>query len=415
MTPRRRRHRRLRGHAWLALAFLLLTSALVYRVISPLRHFEPPVAARVEVDTASVPVRAALERHPIRPVYPYSIIRGGAYSPVELTAALNQDSVASAHYAGFHRETLRIIRAPEAMRMYASYRIGNAVYWTAHPVHVAAGETLITDGTNLARARCGNRLSTAQQEPVTRMEPMEREMDTPELNAPEVNFDNTLATHSPATPLSALAFDLFPPTTLSALQGATAISGGFAAPAATGSASAPASASPFNAPLAAVRPSSVPPSPVAQPWQTPVAEITEPSELNLQAAIETFPSTATLGTVLGFSAATPPLLPGVIIVPERFPQGSSPDGGFNGFGTGIPGQPTTSTISTTTSTSRQLLGAVATPGPETPGGNPNSPGGNPNSPTPGANTVPEPVAGVLVCAGLACLCLAARRFTPSSR
>jgi hypothetical protein len=225
------------------------------------------------------------------------------------------------------------------------------------------------------------------------------------MDAPEVNFDNPLATDPPETPVSALVFELFPPTAISTIPSAVAIAGGVAAPAAGVSASAA-----FNAPLAAVRSSSVPSLPVTQPWQMPISEITEPSELNLQMAIETFPSTSIFTTVTQTPVATPPLLPGAVIVPERFPEGNSPDSGFNGFAASNPGQFTTST----TSTSRQLLGATAAPGPESPGEDPDSPGGNPNLPDPGANTVPEPVAGVLVCAGLACLCLVAKRFGPSS-
>jgi len=121
----------------------------------------PPLAS-------DAPVRSAILREESRPVYPYSVIRGGVYSALELDRALQHDRVAAAHYAGFDGTRVHTIRAEAGQPMYASYRVRDRIYWTRNPVRLIAGETLLTDGDNLARARCGNRLSLAPQQPIGR-------------------------------------------------------------------------------------------------------------------------------------------------------------------------------------------------------------------------------------------------------
>ena len=49
---------------------------------------------------------------------------------------------------------------------------------------IPAGETLISDGENLARVRCGNRLSPVVAKPVAATDPAEEELDTPEFIPP---------------------------------------------------------------------------------------------------------------------------------------------------------------------------------------------------------------------------------------
>jgi hypothetical protein len=58
--------------------------------------------------------------------------------------------------------------------VYVSYRRGNRVDWTDHRVEIPAQEVLLTDGTNLVRARCGNRILLQKPEPLpARTEPNE--------------------------------------------------------------------------------------------------------------------------------------------------------------------------------------------------------------------------------------------------
>lgn len=163
-----------------------------------LRSGEAPAVAAVAGNDA--PVRSAAVRAP-RTVYPHSVIRGGVYSAAELDQALDRDPVAAAHYAGFNRASSRPIRAEAASLMYASYRVGDRVYWTRKPVRIAAGEGLLTDGTNLARSRCGNRLS---REAVAPTGP-EVDLDSPETSPWEAVAGRELASSPPR-----LVHEIFP-------------------------------------------------------------------------------------------------------------------------------------------------------------------------------------------------------------
>jgi hypothetical protein len=94
-----------------------------------------------------------------RPIFPYSIIPGGARSSRELQSVLAIDPVAAHHYSDFRVHSVSLVRLPTARKVYVSYRIGNRIFWTKEKVTLHAGEPVLTDGTHLARARCGNRIS----------------------------------------------------------------------------------------------------------------------------------------------------------------------------------------------------------------------------------------------------------------
>jgi hypothetical protein len=382
---------------WFALALFLLAGVLVYRAFPAHRRVAQPEFAPVPAAAFEAPVRPALERRVARPVYPYSVIRGGAYSVAELDAALDHDPVASAHYAAFHRDALRMTIAPGPWLMYASYRMGGSVYWTSHPVHVAAGESLITDGTSLARARCGNQLSDSPREPVTRMEPMEREMETPATLAlnpalipvlnpvlnPDFNpaavadtraLDRLLALRPQiAPPVSALAFEIFPPAPLSA----------------AGASLGSATVLPFGA-----RSSLSLPAPVS----SPPAEYSPPpaggsGESSLQLTLQTFQQKPASTTVVQVPQVNPPVLPGVITGIEGFPGDYPLDPAVP---SNHPAPPAT--------TSSSLPPITGDPEPGDP-----SPSPSPGESVPATHVVPEPVAGALLCAGVALLYIAKRR------
>jgi hypothetical protein len=114
-----------------------------------------------------------------RAVWPYSVLPGGVRSGTELQDALSRDSVAAAHYAGFNAKSTRVIRLASDRQAYVSYRLGNRIYWTAHKVTLHAGETLLSDGKNLARTRCGNRLSESPASPTHPAEPPASVMNAP--------------------------------------------------------------------------------------------------------------------------------------------------------------------------------------------------------------------------------------------
>jgi hypothetical protein len=114
-----------------------------------------------------------------RPIYPYSVIKGGAYSASELVNALDRDPVAARHYAAFQRGSVRVVASPFTKPVYLSYRVGNTIYWTSRPVRLPPGEKLLTDGQNFARARCGNRICETPQTPVNDTEPAPEILNTP--------------------------------------------------------------------------------------------------------------------------------------------------------------------------------------------------------------------------------------------
>ncbi|HKV49194.1 MAG TPA: PEP-CTERM sorting domain-containing protein, partial [Candidatus Acidoferrales bacterium] len=111
------------------------------------------------------------------PLYPYSIIPGGAHSREELVRAIENDPVVARHYADFKVAGTRVIRLEHSELMYVSYRMGNTVFWTKTPLLLPAGETVLTDGTHTARTRCGNRLSATPVAPVLPNQPRPEAMD----------------------------------------------------------------------------------------------------------------------------------------------------------------------------------------------------------------------------------------------
>jgi hypothetical protein len=171
--PRWRRQRR----ALKVLAAASLFCAIAYMLLSLL-----PLTGRlvrVAISRRSVAGSQPAKFSSSRRIYPYSVIRGGAYSAGELREALDRDPVAARHYLVFHRSTVRTTASSFSEPVFLSYRVGDAVYWTSRPVRLPHGETLLTDGTNYARARCGNRISQTPRTPVNDTEPAPEALDTP--------------------------------------------------------------------------------------------------------------------------------------------------------------------------------------------------------------------------------------------
>jgi hypothetical protein len=125
---------------------------------------------------AQVEAQEKLDRK--RRIYPYSIVPGGLADRKELVHAIVMDKVVAVHYAAFEADkaTVETVRKPRAV--YVSYRKGDKVYWTAKKLHLAEGETLLSDGKNEIRGRCGNRISDVPQQPVEARGPSEEELDS---------------------------------------------------------------------------------------------------------------------------------------------------------------------------------------------------------------------------------------------
>ena len=134
-----------------------------------------------------------------RPVYPYSVVRGGVEDAKELKWYADHDPVVGAHYAGFDYRNARVVRLTLARTAYVSYRIGNNIYWMRHRITLHKGETLITDGRMTARTRCANRVEEMPQQEASPVEPPVAKFDEPIMPAigtaqqtPPVPFQSAL-------------------------------------------------------------------------------------------------------------------------------------------------------------------------------------------------------------------------------
>ena len=191
MITGRHRRRRRRSNVPIALAATLLVVLCAFcalwlpgQIRSSSRRLPTSRARNVRTEVST-------KQYIRRPVHRYSVIPGGAYSPGELIAALESNQVVASHYGDFDRTHLRVTEATSTRSVYVSYRLGNAIYWTRHPIQLNANETLLTDGRNFMRARCGNRISDVAQEPVSIEEPTPEELDSEE--PPEGIAEETVA------------------------------------------------------------------------------------------------------------------------------------------------------------------------------------------------------------------------------
>lgn len=134
-------------------------------------------------------IRASLESdvstfvRSIRPVYPYSVIPGGAYSQRELRISVSSDPVIASHYKGFDVARAVLLKTTAPMLRYVSYRQGYRIAWTKKVLRIPKGELVLSDGVSFARARCGNRLSASPVKPASEDGP-DLELSMPDIEAP---------------------------------------------------------------------------------------------------------------------------------------------------------------------------------------------------------------------------------------
>lgn len=215
---RRRRTRRHRRNRLIRRGLLVGTLGLtVFALAFVALHFISPSLFRA---SRSIPVnqqtaeatrndfvqaqQAVLQDMEKRPVYPYSVVRGGVKDARELKWAADHDPVVRAHYAGFDYDHARVVRLVLARTAYVSYRIGNKIYWTRRRITLKKGETILTDGKMTARARCGNRVEEMPQQATSSSEPPAEKFDQPmqpaagtAQNAPPVPFQSALLNRPP--------------------------------------------------------------------------------------------------------------------------------------------------------------------------------------------------------------------------
>ena len=136
---------------------------------------------------------------PARPLFPYSVIPGGAYSAQELENAIEHDPLVAHHYADFDLAKVHIVRLDQDRMEYVSYRLGDRIFWTNRELRLHKGEEVITDGTHLARTRCGNRLSDHAVGPTSAAQPSPEVLESPATaeRTPELLAGNYLPNEIP--------------------------------------------------------------------------------------------------------------------------------------------------------------------------------------------------------------------------
>jgi len=204
---------------WLALLFLVAAGVVAWQFARQQPSSQLSLSGKLE---SGVPGRQhddyalhdskAFGRGVGRLVYPYSVIRGGVLNPDELKHAMEYDPVVSKHFRGFDYQRAHLVKLTEEQAMYVSYRIGDRVYWTRRKVSLHRGETLITDGAIVVRARCGNRVAPAPLDTGSLLEPSAYEFEQPYIPRDPAPTPPVLATATPAP-------DKVPPAVITPVKG----------------------------------------------------------------------------------------------------------------------------------------------------------------------------------------------------
>jgi hypothetical protein len=121
-----------------------------------------------------------------RPVYRYSLVKGGVYSPVELMDWTQQDPIVAREYGSWALSRTRVTHFDHDQYFYVSYRRANSIFWTRSKLKIPSGELLLTDGFSFARVRCANQLSDTPRFPMETVSPDLGEIES-ELRAPAVS------------------------------------------------------------------------------------------------------------------------------------------------------------------------------------------------------------------------------------
>ena len=145
----------------LAVLFSGICAAAALNVASSRRSTDvsPLSSAVVDASRDAALEQAALPVARTRARYRYSVIPHGVFSAQELNAAITADPVVAAHYQTFDASRATLVPLDQTRLAYVSYRLGDRVFWTRHPVRLPAGELVLSDGREVVRARCGNRIS----------------------------------------------------------------------------------------------------------------------------------------------------------------------------------------------------------------------------------------------------------------
>jgi hypothetical protein len=162
-------------YLWLCIALVLLSGCQN-------KVWENRVSARFHAEEIKGNAKPVLWQ---RQVFPYSVAPGGTYDAEEAGRRAAADPVVGEHYKGIQLTSLKPFRLTRPAQGYVSYRVGNRIYWTKRMVRFQPGELLLSDGQNLIRGRCGNRISLEPEEPVLRREePKHAVFEEPVMDVP---------------------------------------------------------------------------------------------------------------------------------------------------------------------------------------------------------------------------------------
>jgi hypothetical protein len=162
---------------------ILLGALAVVTVAAVAANWPSTPAPKVATGAAAPILRIALnstastDASAARRIYPYSIVPGGVATRADLERRVTTDKVVARHYASFDIKKAHAVTVDKPRAVHVSYRKGDKVYWTKNKVMLAQGETLLSDGTNEMRGRCGNRISDTAMLPVAMNEPTAAELD----------------------------------------------------------------------------------------------------------------------------------------------------------------------------------------------------------------------------------------------
>ena len=143
-------------------------------------------------------------------IFPYSVVPGGVHNAQEVKQAVARDPTVAKHYAVLNLEKLHLIHVSKASAVYVSYRKGSNIYWTQRKLTLAPGESLLTDGENMVRVRCGNLVSPSPKPPNSPEEPTPVTFDTPLIPPPPATMPPLVLTSNPGRVFFPPFVPLFP-------------------------------------------------------------------------------------------------------------------------------------------------------------------------------------------------------------
>src|SRR6266705_64518 len=171
--------------ALLAIAiFSTLAVFIIYLATNDFSEAQPPTVGSFK--------QPAPDISKVEPVssrsYRLSLIPGGVKSVAELQAAVLTDKNLSKIYEGFDWANARLFTFDRPQRVWATFRVGDSVYWSQKQITVPAGSTAITDGTRTVLSRCGNFISYVPMQPSQEIDPdiLEEPVVTPPIPPAEL-------------------------------------------------------------------------------------------------------------------------------------------------------------------------------------------------------------------------------------